>query len=217
MSKDSQLLSEACVPVPIRWEDFNDQAQLPYGLTSEHVYRAMNDFLQFLGFINQQLHSQGMDRLESILMPASFSGLVGEFMVSSIPRYCSGLVQNHYHNGHPDLIPAGMFTGDAVQYATEGVEIKGSRYRSGWQGHNPEAVWLMVFVFDSNRPRDKFDDAVLPRPFRFDMVLAAKLEKEDWNYSGRKGASRRTITASINASGRAKMKANWIYQAAKTN
>ena len=28
MSEDSQQLSEACVPVPIRWEDFNDQAQL---------------------------------------------------------------------------------------------------------------------------------------------------------------------------------------------
>lgn len=210
-----ELEQLACTPSPIDFKDFNASASLPHGLTVEHVYQAMNGFLGFLGFINQQLHSQGMERLESMLMPASFSGLVGEFMVSHIPRYCQEVVQNRYHNGHPDLIPAGMFAGDAVQYATEGVEIKASRYRSGWQGHNPEAVWLMVFVFDSNRPRDKFDESVLPRPFSFDMVLAAKLEKEDWRYSGRKSGSRRTSTASVNASGRTKMKSNWIYQAPK--
>lgn len=58
-------------------------------------------------------------------------------MGSRIPKHCPSIVKNAYHNGHPDLIPAGMFPNNAVQHATEGVEIKASRYLRGWQGHNP--------------------------------------------------------------------------------
>jgi hypothetical protein len=167
--------------------------------------------VDFLGFINQQLHSKEFPRLESFLMPASFSSLVGEFMNLTIPRYCSGLVKNRYHNGHPDLLPAGMFPDNAVQYAHEGVEIKGSRHSSGWQGHNPESVWLIVFHFDSNTAND-LNKPIAPKPFRFRGVYGAQLETEDWAFSGRSATSRRTITASVNQNGVAKMKANWIYR-----
>jgi hypothetical protein len=88
-------------------------------------------------------------------MPANFSSIVGEFMNITIPKYCSTLVKNQYHNGHPDLIPAEIYPNNAVQYSTEGVEVKASRHSTGWQGHNPEAVWLMVFYFDSNTSNDK--------------------------------------------------------------
>ena len=124
----------------------------------------MQDFVSFLGFINQQLHEQELSRLESFLMPANFSSMVGEFMNETVPRYCPTLVKNQYHNGHPDLIPAGMFNGDSVQYTQTGIEIKASRHKSGWQGHNPEAVWLLVFYFDSNTVRDKSKN-VAPKPF----------------------------------------------------
>ncbi len=106
-----------------------------------------------------------------------------------------------------DIVPAGLFVGDAVQHSDKGIEIKASRYLRGWQGHNPEDTWLMVFVFDSNRPIDK-----TPKPFRFIKVVGAKLVKRDWNFSGRQGESRRTITASVTESGYAKMMANWIYK-----
>ena len=161
-------------------------------------------------FINTQLRSRGLDRMESFLMPANFSSMVGEFMTTTIPKYCTGLVKNRYHNGHPDLIPQGLFPGDAVQYTREGIEVKSSRYLKAWQGHNPEAIWLMVFVFDANRPRDKFL-GVTPRPFRFVMVAGAELTKGDWKFAGRSAQSRRTITASITESGYQKMMANWIY------
>ena len=144
-------------------------------------------------------------------MPANFSSIVGEFMNMSIPKYCSSLVKNQYHNGHPDLIPIGIFPNNAVQYTDEGIEIKGSRHGSGWQGHNPEAVWLMIFYFDSNTVSDKIKN-LSPKPFRFKAVYAAKLEKDDWTYSGRSDTSRRTITASVNLTGVQKMKANWIYK-----
>ena len=202
---------QACIPVPVNPDLFNPNCLLPYGLTSEHIRRAMIDFIDFLGFINQQLHTKEIPRLESFLMPANFSSIVGEFMNVSIPKHCSSLVKNQYHNGHPDLIPGGMFPNNAVQYAQDDVEIKGSRHASGWQGHNPESVWLMVFYFDSNTSNDE-RKGIGPKPFRFRGVYGAKLEKEDWTFSGRSATSRRTITASVNRSGAGKMKANWVYE-----
>src|SRR5438045_3093118 len=80
---------------------------------------AMNDFVNFLGFINQQLYTKELQRLEVMLMSANFSSIVGEFMTSSIPKYCSSMVKNKYHNGHPDVLPAGSFPNDAAQHANE--------------------------------------------------------------------------------------------------
>ncbi len=197
---------QACTPVPVDAGIFNPQCVLPYGLAVDHIRQAMSDFTEFVGFINTQLHAREMDRLESLLMPANFSSLVGEFMHKAITKYCPTLVKNRHHNGHPDLIPAGAYENDAVLHGTDGIEIKASRFRSGWQGHNAEQVWLLVFVFDSNRPNDQES-----RPFRFVQVLGGQLERSDWSESGRSATSRRTPTATVLKSGHQKMTDNWIY------
>ena len=201
----------ACVPGEITEGDFNPKVELPYGLTTGQIAAAMSDFIDFLGFINGQLHEQGIVRLESMLMPANCSSIVGEFIITAIPKHCPDLVKNQYHNGHPDLIPKGRFPEDSVQHSTEGIEVKSSRYRRGWQGHNPGEVWLMVFVFDCNRPRDLGGNAA-PKPFRFLEALGAQLQRDDWLFSGRSATSRRTITASVTNSGYQKMADNWIYR-----
>jgi hypothetical protein len=172
----------------------------------------MQEFCAFLGFINQQLRSRELPRLESFLMPANFSSIVGEFMAMTIPKHCPTIARNRYHNGHPDLLPVGMFANNAAQHAAQGIEVKASRYRKGWQGHNAEDVWLMVFVFDSNRPRDDAS-GIRPKPFQFVAAAGAQLVRDDWQFSGRSDSSRRTITASVKPSGYAKMMANWIYRA----
>lgn len=207
----NDLESLACTPLPLNLNGFNPNALIPYGCTFQHIQQAMSDFLEFLGFLNAQLYSRHLPRLESMIMPANFSSIVGEFMHTAIPRYCPTLVKNQYHNGHPDLIPVGLFPNDAAQHASEGIEIKASRFARGWQGHNPEAIWLMVFVFDSNRPGDTTKQ-ITPRPFQFRAVFGAKLEAEDWQYSGRREGSRRTVTASVLKRGYDKMFLNWIYQ-----
>ncbi|MEB3177985.1 MAG: hypothetical protein VKL59_02925 [Nostocaceae cyanobacterium] len=204
----------ACQPHPVVINRFNPDTKLPYGCTTGHIYAAMNDFVEFLGFINQQLYTKGLERLEAMLMPANFSSMVGEFIISNIPKYCPTLVKNRHHNGHPDLIPTGMFPNDVVQHASVGIEVKASRYQSGWQGHNPEDTWLMVFVFDSNRPTD-VAQGIQPKPFRFIKVVGASLTKNDWSFSGRSQTSRRTITASVTRSGYENMQSNWIYMASK--
>jgi hypothetical protein len=103
-----------------------------------------------------------------------------------------------------------LLPGDSVFHPPEG--IKASRHLSGWQGHNPEDVWLAVFVFDANSSRD-VAQGVEPRPFRFLKVIGARLTKDDRQFSGRSDTSRRTITASVRRSGFEKMEANWIYRA----
>jgi hypothetical protein len=172
----------------------------------------MNEFIGFIRMVNQRMHENGMARFESILMPANFSSIVGEFMSAGIPKQCATIVKNQYHNGHPDMVPAGRFPGDAVQHAQEGIEIKGSRYLKGWQGHNPETTWLMVFMFDSNRPVDE-SKGIAPKPFRFLRVVGAQLDESDWQFAGRSETSRRTITAAVKDSGYRKLMANWIYNA----
>ena len=201
----------ACTPVPVNSRAFNAHCLLPYGLGREHVQRAMEDFVDFLGFLNGQLCHRAMPRLESFLMPANFSSIVGEFLVLRLAHHCSTLIKNRYPNGHPDLLPRGMFPNDAAQYAHEGIEVKASRRGGGWQGHNPEAVWLLVFHFAANAAHDA-ERGVPPVPFRFRAVYGARLERADWNFSGRSAGSRRTITASVNRHGMAKLRANWLYR-----
>lgn len=171
----------------------------------------MQEFLDFLGFINTQLHGRGTPRFESMLMQANFSSMVGEFMKSSIPKHSKGLAANRYHNGHPDLVPAGVYTNDMVQHGDQGIEIKGSRYLTGWQGHNAEDTYLIVFSFDSNRPVDE-NEGIQPKPFRFVQVAAGLLKKNDWKFAGRSSTSRRTITATVNPDACQRMIQNHIYR-----
>lgn len=207
----AELERRAATPEPVDVYGFNPGAKLPYGLTTAHIQQVMTDFTSFLGFVNRELNSKGLKRLESMLMQANFSSMVGEYMKANLPFYCSSIVSNRHHNGHPDLIPSGVYPNNDVEHGSEGIEIKASRRSSGWQGHNPEDCWLMVFLYDSNKPTEA--DAANPRPFRFLGVVGAELVKVDWSFSGRSEGSRRTITASVIKSGYDKMLANWIYRA----
>ncbi len=190
---------------------FNAQARIPYGVTVKHIESAMKEFTDLIGFINTQLRTRQSQRLETMLMPATFSGMVGEFMTSAIPKYCHTIVKNAYHNGHPDMIPAGQFPQNKCQHGTKGIEVKGSRNLKGWQGHNAEDAWLMVFCFTSGRPTDELK-GIAPAPFRFIKVVGAQLQRSDWVFAGRSETSRRTITASVTRTGYDKMMANWIYR-----
>jgi hypothetical protein len=201
----------ACVPVRPNRQCFNARSVLPFGLTVEHLSKAMGDFCDFLETVNSSLILKEIPRLESICMSANFSSIVGEFHSSTIPKHCSTIVKNTHHNGHPDLVPQGMYRNDDVEHGEHGIEIKGSRYYSGWQGHNAEDCWLMVIVYRASRQNDR-SKSILPVPFGFAGIYGARLERSDWSFSGRSETSRRTITASVKRSGMLKMKANWLYE-----
>lgn len=205
--------SSAPPPIVPHIRHFNAEAKIPYGVTFEHIYQTMQAFAEFLKTVDSRLAENNMARLEEMLMPANFSSIVGEFIASNLPKHCPTIAKNAYHNGHPDLLPAGKYALNAAQHAgADGIEIKASRYLKSWQGHNPEDVWLMVFVFEAGRPTDVLKEAALVQ-FRFLAVYGALLQKEDWSFAGRSQKSRRTITASVLPVGYAKMAKNWIYKA----
>lgn len=212
LTPEEQLEFAACNPEPVKIEHFNPRAVIPYGVTIEHLCAAMNDFISFMQMVNVRLHENSSPRFETMLMPANFSSIVGEFITSNLPKHSPGVVKNRYHNGHPDLLPAGMYPGDSQQYCHDGIEVKASRHLKSWQGHNAEESWLMVVMFDANRAVDEANN-VPPMPFRFLRVVGAQLTKDDWKFAGRSETSRRTITASVTSSGYQKMMANWIYNA----
>lgn len=60
----------ACAAVEPNFIDFNKRAAIPFGCRIEHVHASMVEFVSFLSFINAQLHTRSLDRLESMLMPA---------------------------------------------------------------------------------------------------------------------------------------------------
>ena len=89
----------------------------------------------------------------------------------------------------------------------EGIEVKASIQKGGWQGHNPEDCWLMVFRYELGK-----QSTSKSVPLTFVEILCAKLLKIDWSFSGRRGESRRTPTASISRSGVEKLRANFLYR-----
>ncbi len=194
--------------------NFNSQAILPLGLRLSDVKATLTDVHELVYNLNTTLYRQAGQRLEDIMMPATFSGLLSEVIVRQLAKHSTTLTRNLYHNGHPDLIPTGQYPGNAVQYGHDGLEIKTSRYASGWQGHNPEKIWIMIFRYYNDPHQPEKDSRLIESraPFQLVEVLAAELEKSDWSAQGRRPGSRRTPTASIVASGTAKLRANWVYQ-----
>lgn len=187
---------------------FKHDLDLPYGLRAAEVRAAIEDIYDFLHNVNRFLTEKGWDRLEETLMAATFSGMVSELVVQSMSKQSASLIRNQYHNGRPDLLPKEHYPNDAVLRGDEGVEVKASRYDSGWQGHNVESGWIMIFQYQVDLESEPVEER---EPTKFQRVLIAQLDEEDWSFSGRGAGSRRTITASILRSGMRKLLANPLY------
>lgn len=144
--------------------------------------------------MNSHSVSIGFDRFEETLLGNTFAGMLSELIVRAVSDESATLVRNIRIGGHPDLIPIGLYEGDTVLRGDDGIEVKASRQAGGWQGHNAEACWLLVFQYG-------IDVETLPVEERFATeivkIMCARLEERHWSFSGRKGSSRRTPTASI--------------------
>jgi hypothetical protein len=187
---------------------FNHDITLPYGLRVAEVRAAIEDIYDFLHNVNRFLTERGWDRLEETLLAATFSGVISEMVVQSTSKQSASLIKNQHHNGRPDLVPRGHYPNDAALRGEEGVEVKASRYASGWQGHNIESGWIMICQYQVDIQSQPVENR---EPTKFVRVLIARLDDADWSFSGRREGSRRTITASILRSGTEKLLANPVY------
>ena len=193
-------------------DDANPASVMPYGTSAAGLVTAMNDVYAYLHAVNVASVEHGYGRLEELMQPAGFSGLLSQTFMRAVARAFEnatpGLTLNQYPNGRPDLVPRAHYPGDAAQNGREGVELKTSRATSGWQGHNPEGGWLMVIQIAVDTETQPNYDRV---PTTVERVLIAELEESDWNFSGRGAGSRRTPTASINRTGREKLESGTAY------
>lgn len=185
----------------------NHGLKLPYDLTVKEVTKAVAETYRLFNGVNNFLTTSGFRPLEELLLGNSLSGILSEFLVKNLARASQSLVANVKVGGHPDLLPKGYYSSNLILKGEEGIEVKSSIQRGGWQGHNPEKCWLMVFRYVVGRQ----DDNQIA-PLTFVEILCAKLIKKDWSFSGRKGASRRTPTASITTSGVEKLRNNFLYR-----
>ncbi len=202
-------MSQTYLNVPqLNDRDFFPDAKLAYGLRVEQVKVAMTSFYSLLNLLNTTLVGKGYDRLEEFLLTNAFAGFISEALVKSLSEASDTLTRNRKTGGHPDLIPRGKYPSDSVLMG-KGIEVKASLQKGGWQGHNPEKGWLTVFQYSLDIETDPKENR---KPTEFVQVLAAKLNLDDWSFSGRKGKSRRTITASINRQGMGKLRSNPIYR-----
>jgi hypothetical protein len=185
----------------------NRQLALPYGLTVGEVEEAVSETYRLFHGINDYLVGGGFRPLEELLLGNSLSGIISEFLVKNIARASAALEVNLKVGGHPDLLPKGHYSSNLILKGDEGIEVKASIQKGGWQGHNPEDCWLMVFRYTVGE-----QDSGEVKPLTFVEILGARLTKSDWSFSGRKGASRRTPTASITATGVEKLRGNFVYR-----
>ena len=186
----------------------NRRAILPYGLTVEEVERAVAETYRLFHGLNDYLRRSGFRPLEELLLGNSLSGIISEFLVKNIAKSSLTLEANTKVGGHPDLLPKNYYASSAVLKGEQGIEVKCSIQKGGWQGHNPEECWLMVFRYVVGKQRS---GEILP--FTFVEILCAELTKTDWSFSGRQGDSRRTPTASITTGGVEKLRNNFLYRA----
>ena len=192
---------------------FNPNANLPYGVTPEEVGEAIREFYDFYGDLNEFLLAEDHGRLETVLRANNaLSDFVGNVATEELANVSDALIVNQKPDGFPDLLPLDNDEYAAEDYdihhGEEGIETKCSKSNGGWQAHNNESAWFIVFRYTRGDPEETIEDM---EPIRFVQVLAANLDEDDWSHSGRSDESRRTITSSIVGSGMHKLRSNPIY------
>ncbi|MFW6436403.1 MAG: hypothetical protein ACOCYZ_02080 [Halococcoides sp.] len=153
-------------------------------------------------------------RIETVLRANNaLSDFIGNVATEELANSSDSLIINQKPDGFPDLLPIdhdGYAAQDyEVHHGEHGIETKCSKSKGGWQAHNNEEAWFIVFRYERGDPDADITDMA---PIRFTQILAANLNEDDWSHSGRSNDSRRTITSSIIASGMDKLRSNPIYE-----
>ena len=187
---------------------FNPDAALPYELRIDDFRLAIQDVYDFFYDVNRHLTSKGLQRLDDMLRPAIMSGVLSDMLTSSLASHARVLVENHYFNGHPDLVVQGIYPNNAVKAGEEGVEIKTTRKKGGAvDTHGARNQWMCVFVYEVDR---ETEPASSRRAMTFSEVYLGNVTTEDFRKNPRSELGTRTAT--LHAEGIRKLRQHWIYK-----
>ena len=185
----------------------NRDAALPYDLRLLDFESAMQDVYDFFYDVNRHLTGKGLNRLEDTLRKANLSGTVSDMLTASVAAHSRTLVQNRYHNGHPDLLVRGLYPDDSAKAGGEGVEIKCTRKKGGAvDTHGAREQWMCVFVYQVDPGTKPMADRSL---LKFTEVYLGHVALEDFRRNDRGELGTRTAT--LHADGVAKLRRSWVY------
>lgn len=189
-------------------EKFNSTPSLPFELRLKDFELALQDIYDFFFDVNTQLLTKGLDRLDDMLRPAIMSGLLSDMLTSSLAKHSRTLTENHYFNGHPDLIVKGIYADNKVKSGSEGVEVKTTRKSGGAvDTHGARDQWMCVFVY---RVDNKTEPARSRIPMTFTEIYLGKVTTADFRKNARGELGTRTAT--LHKQGIEKLRSNWIYR-----
>ncbi len=187
---------------------FNPAAVFPFELRVQDFQMAMQDVYDFFYDVNSHLTARGLQRLDDMLRPAIFSGVLSDMLTASLAKHARVLRENQYFNGHPDLIVQGRYPGNAVKSGTEGVEIKTTRKVGGAvDTHGAREQWMCVFVYDVDT---ETEPAIDRRAMTFTEVYLGHVVIDDFRRNPRGELGTRTAT--LHKDGIRKLRQSWIYR-----
>lgn len=191
--------------------EFNSEAELPYELRLRDFEMAMQDVYDFFYDVNRLLLEKGLHRLDDMLRPAAMSGMISDMLTASLAKHSRTLVENRHFNGHPDLIVQGRYPQNAVRAGEYGVEVKSTRKPGGAvDTHGARDQCMAVFVYKTDHATEP---ATERDPMHFTEVYLARVTINDFRRNPRGELGTRTAT--LDRAGIRKLRASWIYRAAK--
>ena len=98
----------------VRNDKFKPEANLPFEWRLKDFELAIQDVYDFFFDVNSALAQKGLGRFDDILRPAAMTGIISDMLTASMANHARSLVQNRYHNGHPDLVVRGKYPNDSV-------------------------------------------------------------------------------------------------------
>ena len=187
---------------------FNGRIALPFELRLQDFQMAIQDVYDFFYDVNAHLTAKGLQRLDDMLRPAIMSGVLSDMLTASLANHSRSLTENRYHNGHPDLIVQGVYSGNAVKAGTEGIEVKTTRKPGGAvDTHGARNQWMCVFVYrvdaESEPARDR-------KPMTVTEVYLGQVTIEDFRRNARGELGTRTAT--LHKEGLRRFRENWVYR-----
>lgn len=187
---------------------FNLQREFPFSLRLSDFQIAMEDVYDFFFDVNTFFLERGLPRLEDFLRSANLSGLLSDMLTASIAKHSRSLVQNTYHNGHPDLLLRGLHPENSAKAGDAGVEIKTTGKKGGAvDTHGGRNQWMCVFVYEVDRLTEPATDR---RSLNFTEVYLSYVEVSDFRKNARGDLGTRTAT--LHREGVKKLRADWVYK-----
>lgn len=187
---------------------FNGALALPYSLRIDNFAGAMQDIYDFFYDVNSLLLDRGLPRLDDMLRPAAMSGILSDMITASMAKQSRVLVENTYHNGHPDLVVQGRYPNNGVAAGEHGIEVKSTRGRGGSvDTHGGRNQWMCVFGYEVDAQTEPAADR---GPMIFREVYLAEVSEADFRRNTR--GDRGTPTSTLHKAGLAKLRQGWLYR-----